>query len=316
MIEQKDIDEYIELCRVFGGCYDLVQTNGGNISIKSNNEIIIKRSGFKMIETEINKGYVICDTNKIDFTSENINHTIISGEGTPSIETFFHLLPKKYIVHLHPIKLLHLLSLTNWKEKITELFGKNLCIEYKKPGLELSNKILESYNNESIIFLQNHGIILCSDNKDDIYNIMNDILNKYNFGRFSSTNILFIKELYHKIKDKVILSSFIPFLKSERYFYKLSPDISLYLGDAPITFESSQYNLEFDLTKKVIIYKDIVYLIESNYNKVKNLEEMVKTYYLVLDSGFSDNYQEISNDDRKSLENWDKEKLRLNLNST
>ena len=69
LVEQ--VKEYIELCKVFGGCYDLVQTNGGNISVKDNNHIIIKKSGFKMIETEMNKGYVICDINKIKFDSFN-----------------------------------------------------------------------------------------------------------------------------------------------------------------------------------------------------------------------------------------------------
>jgi ribulose-5-phosphate 4-epimerase/fuculose-1-phosphate aldolase len=309
MIKQNDIDEYIELCKVFGGCYDLVQTNGGNISIKSDNQIIIKRSGFKMIETEVNKGYVICDTSKIDFTRENIEDSIISGEGTPSIETFFHLLPKKYIVHLHPIKLLHYLSLNNWKDYINNY--NILYINYKKPGLELSREILDTYNNESTIFLQNHGIIICSDIKDNIYNIMDTVLSKYDISRFPSTNILFMRDLYYKIKDKVIISSYIPFVKSDRYFFKLSPDISLYLNDSPITFESSKYNLNFDLTKKIIIYNDIIYLIDISFNKVKNLEEMVRSYYLVLECGSNNNYHEISNEDKKSLEIWDKEKLRL-----
>uniref|UniRef100_A0A6C0D6M2 Class II aldolase/adducin N-terminal domain-containing protein n=1 Tax=viral metagenome TaxID=1070528 RepID=A0A6C0D6M2_9ZZZZ len=311
MIEQTNIDEYIELCRIFGGSYDLVQTNGGNISIKNKNKIIIKRSGFKMIETEMNKGYVICDINKIDFTNENIENSVISGQGTPSIETFFHLLPKKYIVHLHPIILLHYLSLNNWKEDISNIFENCLYIEYKKPGLELSRSILDTYNNESIIFLQNHGIILCSDNKDDIYILINNILNKFT-SRFPSTNILFMRDLYFKLKDKIIISSYIPFLKSDRYFFKLSPDISLYLDDSPIIFETSHYDLNFDLTKKIIIYNDIVYLVDINFNKVKNLEEMVKSYYLVLECGFNNDYHEISDEDKIALERWDKEKLRLN----
>lgn len=311
MIKQKDIDEYIELCKIFGGCYDLVQTNGGNISIKTDNQIIIKRSGFKMIETDVDKGYVICDINKIDFTSENIEHSIISGEGTPSIETFFHLLPKKYIVHLHPIKLLHYLSLNNWKGHMSNLYDNALYIDYKKPGLELSKYILNTYDNHSTIFLQNHGIILCSDTKDEVYLNMNNILNKFNISRFPSTNILFMRDLYYKVKDKVIISSYIPFLKNDRYFFKLSPDISLYLDDSPIIFETSQCHLNFDLTKKIIIYNDIVYLIDINFNKVRNLEEMVKSYYLVLECGFNNEYHEISNEDKKSLESWDKEILRL-----
>ena len=48
LVEQ--VKEYIELCKVFGGCYDLVQTNGGNISVKDNNHIIIKNISIIMIE--------------------------------------------------------------------------------------------------------------------------------------------------------------------------------------------------------------------------------------------------------------------------
>ena len=309
MIDKKDIEEYIHLCRIFGGCYDFVQTNGGNISIKNKDQIIIKRSGFKMIETELEKGYVICDINKIDGLNENINTSILSGEGTPSIETFFHLLPKKYIVHLHPIKYLHLLSLVDWKEQITKLFGNSLCIEYTKPGLELSEKILKYYNHEPIIFLQNHGIILCFNDIEQLYIYTNYVFNKYNVGS-PPTNFSFMLKLYREIKDKIIISSYIPFLRKDRYFYKLSPDISLYLGDKPVTFETRD---DSDVTtSNIIIYNDLVYLVGSNYNAVKNLEEMVRTYYLVLESGISDNYVEISEQEKHILKSWDKEKLRFN----
>ena len=39
---------------------------------------------------------------------------------------------------------------------------------------------------------------------------------------------------------------------------------------------------------------------------------MVKSYYLVLECGTNNNYNEISNENTKALELWDKEKLRLN----
>lgn len=311
MIDNKDIEEYIELCKVFGGSYDLVQTNGGNISVKSKNLIIIKRSGFKMIETELNKGYVICDINKIDFTNENIEDSVVFGEGTPSIETFFHLLPKKYIVHLHPIKLVHLLSLKNWSELILDLFDNVLCINYKKPGLELSKEILNNYNNEEIIFLQNHGIILCSNTKDEIYNLIYNIFEKYNTNRIPSTHILFMKYLYNKINNKLIISSYIPWIKHDRYFFKLTPDILLYLGNSPYIFETDNYTNINEFDTNVIIYKDVVYLVGNNYANIKNLEEMVKTYYLILECGLNDNYHEISKDENDKLKSWDKEVLRL-----
>ena len=319
------IKEYIQLCKIFGGSYDLVQTNGGNISIKSGNEIIIKRSGFKMLETELNKGYVICEIDKIKQKileqNENINNTIIYGEGTPSIETFFHLLPKKYIVHLHPIKMLQILSIENWKEELDNLYYdmNTSYIEYKKPGLELSNIILNLYNNESIIFLQNHGIIICSDNIDDIYIGIDKIINKYHAKyniNVPSTNILFMKQLYSLLPDKIIKSSLVNNITNDRYFYKLSPDMLLYLGERPIILESSGQNIEEEIKKyldvKIIIYNELIYCISNSYSNLKSLEEMIQTYYLVIKCNNNSNlFHEISNEESLVLNNWDKEKLRL-----
>ena len=46
-------------------------------------------------------------------------------------------------------------------------------------------------------------------------------------------------------------------IKAAMAFFKLSPDISLYLDNSPIIFETSQYHLNFDLTKKIIIYNNV-----------------------------------------------------------
>ena len=101
----KCIEEYIELCRVIGPCLDLVQTNGGNISIKFENNIIIKESGFAMANTSYKNGYVLCSIDAVwkqfNEKDENCSPCIIekySETSTPSIELFFHLLPKKLVL--------------------------------------------------------------------------------------------------------------------------------------------------------------------------------------------------------------------------
>ena len=54
------VSDYIYLSKLFGACIDYVQATGGNISVKTDTELIIKKSGFAMAETTESKGYVIC----------------------------------------------------------------------------------------------------------------------------------------------------------------------------------------------------------------------------------------------------------------
>jgi len=321
------IEDYIYLCKLFGGCYDLVQTNGGNISVKDDTKIIIKKSGFKMIETQINKGYVICDINKIrlqmELNDENLQNTIIQGEdkATPSIETFFHLLPKKYVVHLHPTFLLHILCLKSWKEDLQHmnLPFNYLCIDYCKPGIELSNSIFEHYNDQNVIFLQNHGLILCDNSIDNIVDlcvqINRSIKNTFNCNQ---TGLYTIDILNKLIPNKYIQSMHIHNLTYDRYFYKLSPDLYLYLGEYPIIIESRDTNLEKEIEKyfskynkypTVIIKDNIVYCISNTYEGLQNLKEMVQTYYQVIELNPNTSYNEINN--FTFLQDWEKEKLRI-----
>ena len=56
-------------------------------------------------------------------------------------------------------------------EFITEFFPNSLLIEYDTPGINVCNKIMNVYNNEEIIFLINHGIIVTTDDYDTLISI-------------------------------------------------------------------------------------------------------------------------------------------------
>jgi hypothetical protein len=110
-------------------------------------------------------------------------------------------------------------------------------------------------------------------------------------------------------------------LTYDRYFYKLSPDLYLYLGECPIIIESRDTNLEKEIEKyfskynkypTVVIKDNIVYCISNTYEGLQNLKIMVQTYYQVIELNPNTSYNEINNS--SILNNWDKEKLRLNYN--
>jgi rhamnose utilization protein RhaD (predicted bifunctional aldolase and dehydrogenase) len=84
------------------------------------------------------------------------------------METGFHTGFKKYVFHVHPIYLNCILSLENGKDFIDELFKmedfKYTYLNYYNPGLELTNKILNTNDIEDVVFLENHGLIVSSEN--------------------------------------------------------------------------------------------------------------------------------------------------------
>jgi hypothetical protein len=117
------------------------------------------------------------------------------------------------------------------------------------------------------------------------------------------------------LPNKIIKSCAIKNINNDRYFYKLSPDLFLYLGEYPIIIESSETDIKYEIDKciktpNVIIHNNLVYCISNNYEGVRNLEEMVETYYQIISLNPNIHFNEINNS--KVLLEWDKEKLRLN----
>ena len=162
MLSDSEINEYITTSVRLGSYHELIQGSGGNFSFKNDKYIIIKSSGRVLAETNKDYGYVICSLDKlnkcIEDSSIKIKTTVVGGElnGTPSMEVFFHLIPYKWIIHVHPTSLLVYLCQSKW-DKLYSSY-KYSYIKYKTPGKELGVSILESYKGEQVIFLQNHGM--------------------------------------------------------------------------------------------------------------------------------------------------------------
>ena len=162
--------------------YNLLSGKGGNISVKIPNStlMVIKKSGFCMSDTSYGNGYNIVNNNylfnkQINNSSDLdcvLKKTVVIGDGHPSMEMMMHsIIPYTNVVHTHPKYLLSILCFSVAEEIINELYCDfNYCfIEYKTPGLELANEILNKIKDDkiSIFFLQNHGLIVASNNIAD-----------------------------------------------------------------------------------------------------------------------------------------------------
>jgi len=322
LVNLKNISKYC------GERFDLVQAGGGNSSVKIDEFMFIKASGYNLTNIDENNGYVTMNNIKLveDIFKENIKdilHYNIIGDKRGSIETFMHSILKKYTIHLHPIQVNRILVSINATEIINEIYPNSLIIEYFTPGIKVCNKIKENYNNENVIFLLNHGIIITSDNISEVYNLIKDVLEKFesyqnmdflkykNTNKISKTinNVFKIDNISYLCEDQIInyyLNNNLELFKESIAF----PDCLIYCG-IKVLFgleNIDKYKTLYNAPPKIIIENNLIYLNSHSITKCKEIEDVLKSNLLILDSNFEKNY--LSHDEICLLNNWDAEKYR------
>jgi FMN phosphatase YigB (HAD superfamily)/rhamnose utilization protein RhaD (predicted bifunctional aldolase and dehydrogenase) len=325
-----ELIKFKNISRFCGERFDLVQAGGGNSSVKFGDYMFIKASGVNMSNVNINNGYVVIDNKKI---LNDINSNIIKevteynlfGQKRASIETFMHSILKKYTLHIHPIQINRILITTEAKNIIKEIFPDSLIIDYFTPGIKICNKIRKVYNNENLIFLINHGIIITSDTYEDLYNILEKVIIEFekkqqiNYEKYKFTNKLscYINK-YFKTDNISYLcdnSKIIFYLQNKKYLFdeKISfPDALVYCG-LKILFinnfnEINEYNQKYNEIPKIIVVNNNIYINTISLQKCKEIEDVLLSNLLILDSEFTKNY--LPYEEICFLNNWDAEKYR------
>ena len=352
-----ELDNLEILSKYCGERFDLVQAGGGNSSIKIDNYMFIKASGFNMTNITINNGYSVIDNYKLknDIIKNAIENDIteynIIGKNRASIETYMHSILQTYTIHLHPIQVNKILISKNARQIIKELFPEALIIDYYTPGIKVCNEILktynnENYNNENLIFLINHGIVVTSNNLQELYTIIEkvietcevylkvniDIINyninyNINYSKYKIVNkisnimqtITGDKFVSYLCEDIIITN----YLLEKKHLFEEGitfPDTLIYCGVSVIfingqDIESTKNieNIKFHINKnsdipKIIVYNDLIYITSINLNKCRDIECVLKSNLLILDSKFEKNYLDKS--EITYLNNWDAEKYR------
>lgn len=328
------IDEYINLAKLLGSYSELVQGSGGNISVKNDTHMCIKSSGRLLAETDINYGYSICSIDslkeKFKNKNENTKDCVEGGEkdSTPSMEVFFHLLPHKWIVHIHPTFLLKFLCSSKWKDIHSKY--SSLYIPYKTPGIELSTYIHSIYNSETVIFLQNHGVIFCADSPRDICNMIDTIYDE-NVNYIDKTyNHLYLTEIYDLLREIKNKTTIMPVLKNtyktvklyDRLFFSFTPDIVLFLKSYPLIKEDTSediitlFNNFFSLHNyipSVLKIHDRTFVIGKSYKNCVAIEEILYSYLEIASSIRAKDINTLYDDNVFALKKSEKEIHRMNI---
>lgn len=204
---------FVEMCAKIGAMKDYVQGGGGNASVKHDgNKMAIKASGFTIGEITETSGYADVDyikireyhtdvpTSELEEREKNSTPFTMScvfpnAEGKtlrPSVETGFHSLMKKYVMHTHPVYANIITCADGGKELANKILGDMdfVWIPYINPGFSLTLAIkdaIDEYESKKgvfpkVIFLENHGLVTTSDDAEECTNLhieVNEMIKTY-----------------------------------------------------------------------------------------------------------------------------------------
>ena len=176
--------------QLLGSSQDLVLHGGGNTSVKIDNLLYVKGSGWNL-DTIEKEGFpaVDLDVLKEMATRKSLTDTqMVAGQReamvdksapNPSIEAILHaIIPFNYVDHTHADAVVTITNTPNGKKMIQDLYGENmLVIDYVMPGFILAKKIYDETRNvdwatlDGIILL-NHGVFTFDDNAQIAYEKM------------------------------------------------------------------------------------------------------------------------------------------------
>ena len=206
---QQSIKDLIEISQYAGNRADYTQGGGGNTSVKNfaNGTMLIKASGYRLVDINENTAFVAVDKNKIENYYNSVDLSVekdyekesaevsknsvvaITGMQTlrPSVEVGFHAILKKYVIHTHSVYA-NILTCSQEGESLAEKLFKDkdfgfIFLPYINPGFELTlamkNKIDEyvkaTGKYPEVIFMKNHGLVVTGDYIDRVKAVNTDV---------------------------------------------------------------------------------------------------------------------------------------------
>jgi rhamnose utilization protein RhaD (predicted bifunctional aldolase and dehydrogenase) len=175
---------------------DLVLHGGGNTSVKIDNVLYVKGSGWNL-DTIEEEGFspVELDTLIEMASRESLSDSQMvklqraalknPDAPNPSIEAILHaIIPFDFVDHTHADAVVTISNTPDGEDEIRELYGENmLIVEYIMPGFILAKRVYElsrgiDWNSLDGIILLNHGVFTFDNDAKKAYDKMIDIVTK------------------------------------------------------------------------------------------------------------------------------------------
>lgn len=326
-------EQVLSYCAELGKDSLLVQGSGGNVSWKDKDVLWIKASGFRLDEALTKKVFVPVDLAALraELASGNYDASpsvLENNSLRPSIETTLHaLIPHKIVVHLHAVEILSRLvrrdiaELLSAAEQAGCVYG---VVPYHKPGAPLAEAVarcLAEAPGLSVCFLKNHGVVIGGGDIGEVDDILRRLLSSLPASPLPPETIpaaLPPEGCEYTPIDRPKLHTLArePFFSALKKNWVLYPDHAVFLGAAPIIFESWEEmnkaaKANATLPELIFIKNAGVYALPSF---IPAKLEQLECYYEVLtrQKDFS-GLNPLPTEQVNELLNWDAEKYRQNL---
>ncbi len=187
--ELNDLELRVYTSRLLGGNSSLVLHGGGNTSVKIDDILYVKGSGWDLATIE-KEGFSpvktielikllsnerLSDSDMVKYQKEALSD---KNAPNPSIEAILHaLIPYKFVDHTHADAMVTISNSNRGEELIEEIYKDYLIVPYIMPGFLLSKMVYnmtEEIDWDSIkgIILHNHGIFTFANSAKESYDNM------------------------------------------------------------------------------------------------------------------------------------------------
>ncbi len=250
---------------IIGSDTELVLHGGGNTSVKIDDILYVKGSGWDLATIK-EEGFspveftALLEMAKLDKLSDSDmvkmqREALLNQDApNPSVEAILHaIIPYKFVDHTHANSVVTISNSHNGKEIIENLYKDFLIIDYIMPGFILAKKIYDITKNGfdwskcKGIILHNHGIFTFSNDAKESYtkmvnavNLAEDYLQNLNFKIppqqiVKEYDITGLKELIEKEKgcETVIKTD----NSDLALYYSLQPNLSEFATRGVLTPE-------------------------------------------------------------------------------
>ncbi|MBO5928108.1 MAG: class II aldolase [Clostridia bacterium] len=338
---QNSIKDLIEISTYAGNRVDYTQGGGGNTSVKVDDTVmLIKASGFRLIDINDTTGFVAVDGNKIRNYYSNVDlsvekdyekesgelnkNSVIELDGIktlrPSVEVGFHAILKKYVIHTHSIYANLITCAVKGEEIASKIFNGKLdyvFLPYINPGFSLTLKMADTIKEylsktgryPQVIFMKNHGLVVTSDCVKEVKELndkVNNLIKEYFNLKNSYISINLAENNGAYISSTPLVKEYL-----EKYGdfteilekYPLYPDQLVYLNNI----------INFNKEKLVVKDNSVVY--NTELKEATTLEETLFAYLFVIKT-LTEKGLEISVMNEKEvafINGWEAEKYRRSV---
>ena len=288
-----DLELRVYTSRLLGSDDTLVLHGGGNTSVKIDDTLYVKGSGWDLatIEKEgfspvklqalleMVKKEQMSDTQMVKLQREAMDD---KNAPNPSVEAILHaIIPYKFVDHTHANAVVSISNSINGKKIISELYKDFLIVDYVMPGFVLAKKIyeltLKDFDWQSCrgIILHHHGIFTFGDSAKKSYDdmiksvqIAEDYLKNY--------EINIPEQQITKEYDVNVLKKEIDKAKGYETVFKINQSsLALFYSNQPNLKEFASRGI---LTPEHIIRTKRVPLIIEDNELEKALEDYIQSY--------------------------------------